>query len=90
MRILMIVLGVLAALMLGAYVFREPLMAAAFEKLTADMFVPADSDAYDPGAAVGARLPAIRALHDGTEVTDATTLTGSHGFVLIPNRSVDW
>jgi hypothetical protein len=90
MRILMIVVGALAALVLGGYVFREPLMTALFERMTADMFVESDSDAYDVGPAVGTKIPAIRALHDGAELTDVTTLAGSRGLVLIPNRSVDW
>ena len=90
MKTLMIVIGVLAALVLGAYAFREPLLDAVFTRLTADMFVQSDNDAYDPGVAVGAHVPAIRALHDGKELTDVTTLAGSSGLVLIANRSVDW
>jgi hypothetical protein len=90
MRTLMIVVGALAALALGAYVFREPLMEALFERITADMFVQSDSDTFDPGAAVGARLPAIRASYGEEELTDATTLAGPRGLVLIANRSVDW
>lgn len=90
MKVLMIVLGVALALVFGGYVFREPLMNAIVERMTADMFVAADNDDYDPGVATGERFPAIRALHDGNEITDIGRFMGTHGAVLIANRSVDW
>jgi hypothetical protein len=88
--VLVIVIGVLAALALGAYVFREPLMGAMFERMTADMFVQRDDDTYDVGAAVGSRIPTIHAIRDGAVVTDVAQLAGANGLVLVPNRSVDW
>ena len=63
---------------------------AMVERLTADMFVEADTDAFDPGIAVGSALPTLRALHAGREVTNLDGMTGSRGTVFIVNRSVDW
>jgi hypothetical protein len=74
----------------GVYLFREPLRNAMVERLTADMFVAADDDAFDPGVAVGSRLPPLRAVVDGREVTDLAGFAGSRGTVLVANRSVDW
>ena len=53
MKILLIVVGVLIVLAGGMYAFREPLFAAVTERMTADMFVPKDDDAYDVGVAIG-------------------------------------
>jgi hypothetical protein len=89
-KVLSIAIGILLVLVLGVYVFREPLMAAVAERMTADMFVQADMDAYDPGVATGASFPAIRALYDGKEVTDVAQFIGPNGLVLVANRSVDW
>jgi hypothetical protein len=86
----MIALGVVLVLVLGGYLFREPLMNAIVERMTADMFVTADTDDYDPGVATGEKLPAIRARHDGAEITDIRRFMGTNGTVLIANRSVDW
>lgn len=55
-----------------------------------DIFVPADTDAFDPGLPVGARLPQIRALYQGQEITDIDEFMGPKGAVLFANRSVDW
>ncbi len=75
---------------IAVYTFREPLMTALFEKITADMFVASDTDAYDPGPAVGTTLPAIHARYRGGEVTQLGDFMGSKGLALFVNRSVDW
>jgi hypothetical protein len=85
-----VALGIVAVAAGGIYGFREPLLAAAIDRVTANMFVPADVDPYDPGVAVGQSMPAIRALLDGREVTDVGELMGSKGLVIFVNRSVDW
>jgi hypothetical protein len=74
----------------GAYLFREPLKEAVFARLTADMFVAADDDAFDPGVAVGVGLPPLRAVVDGREIASIAEFAGARGTVLIANRSVDW
>jgi hypothetical protein len=83
---------VCAVLVIGAgmYLFRAPLKEAAMERITADMFVAADTDAYDPGVAIGTTLPALRALFGGREVSGVEEFMGRRGLVLVVNRSVDW
>jgi hypothetical protein len=84
------IVGVVAVLAFGGYVFREPLMNAMFERMTANMFVAKDDDPYDPGLAVGASVPALRARYQGQVVTDIGTVMGPRGLALFLNRSVDW
>jgi len=84
------IVGSIAVVVLAGWIFREPLMAAVVDRMTANMFVAEDADSYDPGIAVGERLPAVRALHDGTEVVDLNRFAGPKGMVLFVNRSVDW
>jgi hypothetical protein len=83
-------LTVIVVLAAAAFVFREPLMDALKERITADMFVSADTDAYDPGVAIGEPLPSLRALYDGAEITDVRRFAGANGTALVVNRSVDW
>lgn len=83
-------LAVVAVGGVGIYLFRAPLMDMVVEQLTADMFVAADTDPYDPGVALGERLPSLLALHQGAEVTDLAAFVGENGVVLYAIRSVDW
>lgn len=90
MRKLAITIVVLAVLAGSLYAFRAPIMEALMERLTADMFVPADTDEYDPGVAVGAMLPPLRATYNGNEVNDVAGFMGERGVALYAIRSVDW
>lgn len=86
-------MGLLAVVLVGGvgiYLFRAPLMDMLFERITADMFVESDIDPYDPGVALGERLPSLLALHQGAEVTDLASFMGENGLVLYAIRSVDW
>lgn len=74
----------------GMYLFQEPLKEMAMDKLTSDMFIEGDTDAFDPGLAVGANFPPILASIDGGTVTDVSQYSGPNGLVFIANRSVDW
>ena len=85
-----VALGVVAVVAGGIYAAREPLQNLVVERVTADMFVAQDTDAYDPGVAVGQPMPALRALFDGREVVDLAQFAGSKGLVIFVNRSVDW
>jgi hypothetical protein len=89
-KTLTITLVVIAVAGVGLYLFRAPLFDAVAERLTADMFVAADDDAFDPGIPVGATLPAIRARYQGRTVTGLSEFVGSNGLVLFANRSVEW
>ncbi len=90
MRKLAITLLVLAAIAGSLYAFRQPLMEAMTEGITSNMFVAADTDAYDPGVAVGASLPPLLATYNGAEVTDLGAFMGERGIALYAIRSVDW
>ncbi|NJN52389.1 MAG: hypothetical protein HC809_12160 [Gammaproteobacteria bacterium] len=90
MNKLVVALLIVLALAAGIYLFRAPLMEAMMANLTSDMFVAADDDPYDPGIAVGSKLPPILALHDGSRVTDLAQFAGERGTALFVNRSVDW
>ncbi len=86
-------IGLLAVIVIagaGIAVFREPLKDMAYERIAADVFVAEDTDSYDPGVAVGALLPPLRALHDGDQVTDVRAFMGTKGVALFAIRSVDW
>lgn len=88
-----VLIGVAAFVMVagvGIYAFRAPLLEAATDRMTANMFVARDTDAYDPGVAVGQPFPAIRARYQDRELTDVGEFTGSRGTVVYVNRSVDW
>ena len=74
----------------GVYTFREPLMKQVAERMTADMFVAGDDDAYDPGVSVGESFPAILATRDGAQVTSVAEFMGERGMIFMANRSVDW
>ncbi len=83
-------LGVLIVAGAGIYLFRAPLKEMAMDRITAEMFVAADTDAYDPGAAIGTQLPALRASIGGREVTSVDEFMGPRGAIVMVNRSVDW
>ncbi|HET6471513.1 MAG TPA: hypothetical protein VFG38_06700 [Pseudomonadales bacterium] len=82
--------GAIALVAIGGYVFREPLMNALIERVTANMYVSKDAYPFDPGRAVGERLPPLRALYRGREIADVGALMGAKGLALYVNRSVDW
>ena len=52
-KTLTIVTAVLLVAAVLVYLFREPVREAAVAKLTANMFVAADNDNFDPGPALG-------------------------------------
>lgn len=88
-----IVIGIAALLVvagIGIYAFRAPLMDAVTDRMTAHMFVARDTDAYDPGVAMGQVFPPIHARYADREVTDIGEFAGPRGLVIYVNRSVDW
>lgn len=89
-KVMLTVLAALAVTVVALFVFREPLLEQVGERLTRDMFVPSDNDDFDPGVAVGERLPALLAVHDGERVTDLDRYAGPSGLVFVANRSADW
>lgn len=70
----------------GAYL----LMTSISAQNVGDIFVSADTDAFDPGLPIGSQFPQIRALYQGREITDIDQFMGDKGLVFFANRSVDW
>jgi hypothetical protein len=88
-----IVIGTAALLVVAGvaiYAFRAPLIEAVADRMTAHMFVARDTDAYDPGVALGQAFPPIHARYQNREVTDIGEFMGTRGVVVYVNRSVDW
>jgi peroxiredoxin len=84
---------VVAVLLVGgalAYLLREPLKQAAYDKLTDNMFVTQDKDSFDPGPALGSRFPGLRATYQGRDITLLEPFAGPNGTVFITSRSLDW
>ena len=65
----------------------EPLQA---QPNTDNMFIPEDTDSFDPGLRVGENFPTIRVLYRGREVTQIDQFVGIKGAVFFANRSADW
>lgn len=55
-----------------------------------DVFVSEDTDSFDPGLAIGAQFPPIRALYQGQEIDNIDQFIRDKGAVFLVNRSVDW
>ena len=89
-RALVIAGAVLLGTGILVYLLRDPLKQAAYDRLTADMFVPADEDDFDPGPAIGSDFPGVRAIHEGREITLLGEFAGPNGTVLVASRSLDW
>ena len=89
-RVLLITCCALLTAAALLYLFREPMKQALYARITADMFVAADSDAFDPGPALGSRFPGLRATYRGREVTLLEEFAGKNGTVFIASRSLDW
>lgn len=89
-KVLIGTLVVVVTLGVVGYLFREPLKQTIFDQLTADMFVDADTDTFDPGPPLGAPLPEIAARYEGRTVRDLAEFVGENGVVLFAVRSVDW
>ena len=89
-RFLLSALGVVALLVVAVLIFREPLKEAAYERLTDDMFVEADTDSFDPGPAIGSRFPGMTARYGGETVRLIEPFAGPAGTVFMASRSFDW
>ena len=79
----------LVATALG-YLLRQPLKEFTYSLLTQDMFVAGDTDAFDPGPALGSRFPGLRASYQGRDITLIEEFAGRNGTVFIASRSLDW
>lgn len=89
-KTVIIIVSVALAAAALVYILREPLKQAAYDRLTADMFVSDDRDDFDPGPAIGSHFPGLRAIYQNREVTLLEEFGGTRGTVLIASRSLDW
>lgn len=89
-RVLIILAVVLGLATLLAYTFQDDLKQAAYDKVTQDMFVPADEDDFDPGPATGSSFPGIHARYQGEVQRLLTPFAGPRGTVLVASRSLAW
>lgn len=74
----------------GIYLFRGQLWELTKTKITSEMFIAADTDSFDPGLAIGAPFPPIKAFYQGQEISDVRRFVHDKGMIFIANRSVDW
>ncbi len=89
-RTLLVALAVFLGAALMLVLFREPIQVTAYDRLTRDMFVTADTDNFDPGPALGSRFPAVAAVHDGRRIQSVDEFAGPAGTVVVASRSLDW
>ena len=89
-KFLVVTIAVLLMAAALIYLFREPLKEMAVARLTADMFVDADQDSFDPGPATGSQFPGFRATYQGRDVSLIDEFAGARGTILIASRSLDW
>ncbi|MGI9325077.1 MAG: hypothetical protein ACR2PZ_07650 [Pseudomonadales bacterium] len=83
-------LGVLVLLAVVGFLFRGPLFELIAERMTADMFVSQDTDAFDPGLSIGTRFPQIEARHQGAVIHDVGSFPIDKGMIFVANRSASW
>ncbi len=90
MKVFVIIGAVFLALVASVALFWDDVKDAGFSALTADMFVAADTDAFDPGLPVGASFPPIKAVYQGREIYDVGDFIRDKGMIFVANRSADW
>ena len=89
-KALKLLIPLLVLVLALGYALREPLREFLYARMTQDMFVGADDDAFDPGPVTGSHFPGLRATYRGREVTLLEEFAGPNGTVFIASRSYDW
>jgi len=87
---LLIIVSVLLVVSGGIYLFKNQLWEIVKNQLTADMFIVADTDSFDPGLIVGTRFPSIKAIYQDREISAINQFVHDKGMVFVANRSADW
>lgn len=72
------------------YLFRSEMKEAAYNKITENMFVPADNDDFDPGPQIGTMFPGVRATYQGRDINLIQEFAGPNGTAFIATRSAQW
>ena len=89
-KVLITLVCVVLVVASGGYLFKEQLWEKIQTLITADMYVAADTDNFDPGLAIGEYFPNIKAQYQGQEITSVDRFIHDKGMVFIANRSADW
>jgi peroxiredoxin len=89
-KIALIIISTIAVIALSVAYFQQDVKAFTYQKLTDDMFVPAEQTDYHPGLQIGEQLPEIKVSYQGQELTNLDLFQGTKGTVLVASRSVDW
>ncbi|MDT0596420.1 peroxiredoxin family protein [Glaciecola petra] len=82
--VIILLLGVLG------FIYKAPLIEKAKEAITADMYVSADTDSFDPGTDVGQSFPKIDATYNGQNISSLEGFAGEKGTIFVVSRSVVW
>jgi peroxiredoxin len=82
--------GILVLVAAAVFLLREPLRHALYDVVTADMFVTADRDSFDPGPVIGSHFPGVNATYQGREIRLLQEFAGPNGTVFLATRSADW
>jgi peroxiredoxin len=91
MKKLLIIGGIaLLTAAVAVYLFRADMKEAAYDKITENMFVPADNDAFDPGPQIGTMFPGVRATYQGRDINLIQEFAGPNGTAFIATRSAEW
>ncbi|GAB3270393.1 peroxiredoxin family protein [Parahaliea aestuarii] len=89
-RVLIIFAAILLLAIALLYSNQDRVKEAAYNKLTENMFVAADTDSFDPGPAVGSQFPGIYARYRGDTVRLLTDFAGPQGTAFVASRSLAW
>jgi len=89
-RVLIVLAAILLFATAGAYLYKDQVKEKAYAKLTENMFVPADTDNFDPGPVLGSDFPGVRAMYRGEPIRLIHDFAGPNGTVFIASRSFDW
>lgn len=89
-KVLVSIVVVLVVIVAGGNLFRTQLIHLFKDEITANMFVAADSDGFDPGLAIGDTFPILHAQYQGEIINDMGQFVEDRGMIFIANRSADW
>lgn len=87
----LVITAVVLLLALGiGYMMRDYLKESPLAGIDDAMFIPADTDNFDPGPTLGSTFPGVRATFGDKAITMLTPFAGTNGTVFIASRSLDW
>lgn len=88
-KVLIGAVAVVALLAAAGFLLRDNVPDLMVWALTDDMFLAADTDAFDPGFD-GPDFPAVHVAYRGEVLSKLTQFSGQRGLVVLFSRSVVW